>query len=50
MRPRTVTEKVTFRKSGDVVHAMREGESGAAIIPTADFDKARALIKELTGK
>jgi Domain of unknown function (DUF4340) len=45
-----VTEKVTLRKSGDVVHALREGESGAAVIPAAEFEKARALIKELTGK
>jgi hypothetical protein len=45
-----VTEKVTLRKAGDVVHAMREGETGAAIIPAAEFDKARALIKEIAGK
>ena len=43
------TEKVTFRKSGTTVHAILPGEAGAAVVPTADFDKALALIKELTG-
>ena len=43
------TEKVTFRKSGTVVHAILPGEAGAAVVPTADFDKVLALIKELTG-
>lgn len=42
-------ERVTFRKSGDVVHAMRQGEPGAALVPTADFDKVVAGLKELAG-
>jgi hypothetical protein len=42
-------EKVTFRKTGDVVQAVRQGDSGAAIVSTADFDKAVSQLKELTG-
>ena len=44
-----VEERVTFRKSGDVVHAIRVGEAGAAIVPAIELDKALALAKELTG-
>ena len=44
-----VEERVTFRKAGDVVHAIRSAETGAAIVPTAEYDKALALLKELTG-
>jgi hypothetical protein len=44
-----VEERVTFRKSGDVVHAIRPNEPGAAVVPTADFDKALSQLKELTG-
>lgn len=43
------TDQVRFRKSGNVVHAMLSGEGGAAIVGTADYDRALALIKELTG-
>lgn len=43
------TERVVLRKSGTVVHAIRPGEPGAAVVPTADFDKAIAALKELTG-
>jgi hypothetical protein len=43
------SERVVLRKSGTVVHAIRPGEPGAAVVPTADFDKAIALLKELTG-
>jgi hypothetical protein len=43
------TERVTFRESGGVVHALRQGEPGAAIVVTADFDKAIATFKELAG-
>ena len=43
------TDEVRFRKSGTVVHAILPGEGGAAVVSTADFDKALALIKELTG-
>jgi hypothetical protein len=42
-------ERITFRKSGDVVHAIRQGEQGAAIVPTADFDKVVTGLKELAG-
>ena len=42
-------ERVVFRKSGDVVHAVREGEPGAAVVSTEDFDRALSLFKELTG-
>jgi hypothetical protein len=34
---------------GDTVQAIRQGESGAAVIATADFDKVIAQLKELTG-
>jgi Domain of unknown function (DUF4340) len=43
------TERVVLRKSGSTVHAIRAGEPGAAVVPTSDFDKAVALLKELTG-
>ena len=43
------TDRVVLRKSGAVVHAIRAGEPGAAVVPAADFDKAIALLKELTG-
>jgi len=42
-------EKVVFRKAGDVVHAVRQGDSGAAVVSTADFDKVVGQLKELTG-
>jgi hypothetical protein len=42
-------ERVTFRKSGDTVHAMVPGEPGAAVVLAADFDKVAALLKELSG-
>ena len=42
------TETVTLRKVGTVVHAIRSGEPGAAVVSTADFDRALALFKELT--
>jgi hypothetical protein len=40
-------DKVTFRKSGTVVHAMVPGEPGAAVVATADFDRVLTLVKEL---
>lgn len=43
-------ETVTLRKVGAVVHAIRTGEPGAAVVSTADFDKALGLFKELTQK
>ena len=42
-------ERVTLRKSGTTVHAIRAGDSSAAVLPVADFDKAVAQLKELTG-
>ncbi|MCC7010838.1 MAG: DUF4340 domain-containing protein [Acidobacteria bacterium] len=42
-------ERVTFRKSGDVVHALRAGEPGAAVIPVAEYQKALIQFNELTG-
>jgi hypothetical protein len=42
-------EHVTFRKSGDVVQAMRADEKGAVVVPTADYDKAIGELKALTG-
>jgi len=42
-------EKIVFRKTGDIVHAVRQGDSGAAIVSTADFDKVVGQLKELTG-
>jgi hypothetical protein len=44
------TEQMQFRKSGGVVHAIRTGDSGAAIVSTADYDKAIATLKEITAK
>jgi hypothetical protein len=32
-----------------VVHGMRQGEPGAAIVPTADFDKVLTELTALTG-
>jgi hypothetical protein len=42
-------ERVTLRKSGDTVHAIRAGEGGAAVVSTTDFDKAITTLKELAG-
>jgi hypothetical protein len=42
-------ERVTFRKSGSVVHATIAGESGAAVVSLSDFDAAVAKLKELAG-
>jgi hypothetical protein len=45
----TATEEhVTLRKSGDTVYAIRTGEPGAGVVPTADFDKAIGQLKTLT--
>jgi hypothetical protein len=44
------TNEVRFRKSGGTVHALLSGESGAAIIPTTEFDRALELLKKLTGQ
>jgi Domain of unknown function (DUF4340) len=45
----TREEHVTFRKSGDVIQAIRPDEPGAAVVPAADFNKALGLFKDLTG-
>ena len=42
-------ERVTFRKVGTVVQAIRAGEAGAAIVTTADFDRAFGNLKDLGG-
>jgi hypothetical protein len=42
-------ERVTFRKSGTVVHGLRQGEPGAAVVATADFDKVVTELTALTG-
>jgi hypothetical protein len=42
-------ERITLRKSGTTVHAIAPGEPGAAVVPTADFDKAVTQFKALTG-
>lgn len=44
----TETETVTLRKVGTAVHAIRSGEPGAAVVSTADFDRALGLFKEIT--
>jgi hypothetical protein len=43
------TETVTLRKVGTVVHAIRAGEPGAAVVSTTDYDRAMGLFRELTG-
>jgi hypothetical protein len=43
------TETVTLRKVGTIVHAIRAGEPGAAVVSTVDFDRAMGLFRELTG-
>ena len=45
----TREDRATLRKSGDTVHAIVPGEPGAAVVATADFDKAVAALKELAG-
>lgn len=42
-------ERVTFRKVGNVVQAIRAGEAGVAVITTADFDRAFGNLKDLGG-
>lgn len=43
------TETVTFRKSGAVVHGIRAGEPGAAVVSTVDFERVLSLLKEIVG-
>lgn len=44
-----VDERVTLRRAGGVVHAIRPNEPGAAVLPAAEFEKALTQLKELTG-
>jgi len=41
-------ERVTIRKSGGVVHAIRPGDPGAAVIAPAEFDKILGQLKALS--
>lgn len=43
------SETVTLRKAGEVVHAIRAGEPGAAVVSTIDFDRVMQLLKDITG-
>lgn len=40
-------ETVTFRRAGDVVHALMPGEPGSAVVSAAEFDKALAAMDPL---
>jgi hypothetical protein len=42
-------ERVTLRKSGETAYALVDGEPGAAVIPTADFDRAVDQLRALAG-
>jgi hypothetical protein len=41
-------ERATFRKSGTTVHALKQGEPGAGVIPAADFEKVLNGLKGIT--
>ncbi|HEX5215869.1 MAG TPA: DUF4340 domain-containing protein [Vicinamibacterales bacterium] len=41
-------ERVTLRKSGGVVHAIRPGDPGAAVIAPAEFDKILGQLKAIS--
>jgi hypothetical protein len=41
-------ERVTLRRSGGTVYAVRAGEPGAAVIPSAEFDTVLTHLKTLT--
>jgi hypothetical protein len=43
------TEQMRFRKAAGVVHAIRAGDSGAAVVSTTDYDRAISILKELAG-
>jgi len=45
----TKEEKVTLRKSGDKAQAVHPGDTGAAVVPTADLDKIISGLKALVG-
>jgi hypothetical protein len=42
-------ERVTLRKSGSAVYALSPRDPGAAVVPTADFDKAVTQLRAITG-
>jgi hypothetical protein len=42
-------ERVTLRKAGNTVYAFSGKDPGAAVVPTADLDKAISQLKDLTG-
>jgi hypothetical protein len=42
-------ERVTLRRAGTNVHAIRPNEAGAAVLQAGDVDKAINQLKELTG-
>jgi hypothetical protein len=41
-------EQVTLRKVGETAYAVHAGDTGAAVVPAADFDKAVEQLKALT--
>jgi hypothetical protein len=43
------SESVTFRKSGGIVHAIRDGEPGAAVVSTTDYDRVVTLLQDIAG-
>lgn len=47
--PEAAEERVTFRRSGSTVQAIRPDDPGAAVVPTAEFEKALSQLKNLTG-
>jgi hypothetical protein len=42
-------ERVTLRKVGTTVYAISGKDPGAAVVPSADFDKATTQFKDITG-
>lgn len=42
-------ERVTLRRSGQTVYAVRAGEPGAAVIPSAQFETVLSQLKTLAG-
>lgn len=44
----SIDERVTFRKVGSEIHAIKPNEPGAAVVPTADFEKALTQLGAVT--
>jgi hypothetical protein len=42
-------DRVTFRRSGGIVQALKPEEAGAGIVVTADFEKALTQLKDVAG-